>query len=47
MKNSISSDNQLLEAYNQAEKMNLDKEFINLLKKEIDLRKLSKQAENS
>ncbi|WNS79262.1 sporulation histidine kinase inhibitor Sda [Domibacillus sp. DTU_2020_1001157_1_SI_ALB_TIR_016] len=35
------SDEQLVKAYNQAKKMKLDKEFINMLEKEIKLRKLS------
>lgn len=40
----ILSDNQLQEAYNQAKKMNLEKEFIKMLKKEMKLRKLSEKA---
>lgn len=38
---SLLSDELLLKAYNQAKKMNLDKDFIDLLQKEIALRKLS------
>ncbi|WNS78750.1 sporulation histidine kinase inhibitor Sda [Domibacillus sp. DTU_2020_1001157_1_SI_ALB_TIR_016] len=40
----ILSDNQLREAYNQAKKMDLDKEFIKVLEKEMKLRKLSEKA---
>lgn len=37
----ILTDEQLLHSYNQAKKLNLDKGFINLLRKEIALRGLS------
>lgn len=44
MQRLLLTDNQLLEAYNQAKKMNLDEAFINMLKKEIEARKLSDQV---
>lgn len=47
MKISILSNKQLIEAYNQAQKLNLDEEFINMLKKEIELRKLCKKQKSS
>ncbi|MCM3790069.1 sporulation histidine kinase inhibitor Sda [Domibacillus indicus] len=44
MRNSHLSDDQLLEAYNQAIKLNLDKEFSNMLEEEIERRKLFNNA---
>ncbi|WP_083256061.1 sporulation histidine kinase inhibitor Sda [Domibacillus iocasae] len=44
MKRSVLSDKELLQAYHQAQKLNLDKEFINMLKEEIQLRKLSEKS---
>lgn len=45
MKLSILSNQQLIQAYNEAKKLNLDEEFIEILKKEIEARDLSKKAE--
>jgi hypothetical protein len=41
MKRSVLSDKELLQAYHQAQRLNLDKEFISMIKKEIQSRKLS------
>ena len=45
MKRFILSNHQLIQAYNEAKKLNLDEEFIQMLKKEIEARNLSKKAE--
>jgi hypothetical protein len=47
MKTFTLSNQQLIEAYTQARKLNLDEEFIHMLKKEIEARNLSKKAEPS
>lgn len=41
------SNEQLIQAYNQAKKLNLDEGFIYMLKKEIETRNLSKKTEPS
>ena len=47
MKRFILSDQQLIQAYNQAKNLNLDEEFIQILKKEIEARNLDQKAEPS
>lgn len=47
MKLSILPNQQLIQAYNQAKKLNLDEEFIQILKKEIEARNLSQKVEPS
>nr|WP_156153513.1 sporulation histidine kinase inhibitor Sda [Domibacillus robiginosus] len=41
------SNQQLIQAYNQAKKLNLDERFIDMLKKEIEARHLLNEAEPS
>lgn len=41
------TDKQLLQAYDQAKSLNLDKEFVDMLKKEVELRNLSEKSKNT